>query len=124
MHRLAKSDRCELHETTIALPGLRADFAAAVMPEPSPEPSEPLDGVEQSLEELQEERCVCLEQLRLLLADGPASDKEISRYVERIDAINGIMLSLARATTAFPALESSVATRLSDDATACGHLPT
>lgn len=109
---------------TVVPPRLRVHSAVAVMPEPS---SEPLDGVEQSLEQLQEERCACLEQLRALLAAGPASDSEISRYVQRIDAINGIMLSLARATTAFPASVGSIGlTRLTDDATAAtarGHLP-
>lgn len=104
-------------------PGLLAHCAVAAVPEPVPDPSEPPDSVELSLEVLQEERCACLEQLRLMLAAGPASDLDISRYVERIDAINGIMLSLARATTAFPALESGVAARLSDDAIACGRLP-
>lgn len=67
------------------------------MAEPS---AESFDEVEQSLEELQEERCACMDQLDRLLAAGSASSADISRYVERIDAINNIMLSLARATTA------------------------
>jgi len=61
---------------------------------------EQLDGVERSLEELQAERCNCLEQLHDLINGGAASDRDISSCVQRIDAINGIMLSLARATTA------------------------
>lgn len=69
------------------------------MPESQSEPPDPLDGIEQSLEELQNERRACWEQLRSLLAAGPAADAEISAYLQRIEAINEVMLSLARATT-------------------------
>lgn len=81
-------------------------FVAAIMLESSAESPEWLDEVEQSLEELQEERCACMQQLDLLLAEGSASDAQVSRYVQRIDAINAIMLSLARATTACTASQN------------------
>lgn len=80
-------------------PGLLARSVVAAMPESQSEPPDPLDGIEQSLEELQNERRACWEQLRSLLAAGPAADAEISAYLQRIEAINEVMLSLARATT-------------------------
>lgn len=58
----------------------------------------PPDGVEQSLELLQQERCACMMQLKTLFADDQASPAQIELYIHRIEAINGIMLSLARVT--------------------------
>jgi len=68
---------------------------------------ETLNDVEQSLATLQDERCACWAQLQALLASGPAAASEISHYISRIDAINDIMLALARVTTAAPSLQDS-----------------
>lgn len=64
-----------------------------------------LNDVEQSLAKLQDERCACWAQLQSLLANGPAAASEISHYISRIDAINDIMLALARVTTVTPPLQ-------------------
>lgn len=60
----------------------------------------PPDHVEQCLESLQSERCACIVQLKTLLDDCKASSAQIELYLHRIEAINGIMLSLARVTAA------------------------
>lgn len=67
----------------------------------------PPDDVEKSLEKLQEERCACMAELSALLADSLASAAQIELYIHRIEAINGIMLSLARVTAASQSNEST-----------------
>ncbi len=76
------------------------DAGSSGLSDPDSSDECPPDDVEQCLENLQIERCACMVQLKTLLADYSASSAQIERYLHRIEAINGIMLSLARATAA------------------------
>lgn len=74
--------------------------ASSGLGDPDASGERPPDDVEQCLEDLQSERCACMMQLTTLLADCSASSAQIELYLHRIEAINGIMLSLARVTAA------------------------